>query len=150
MKNKTITLTLLALVLFAAGCKPSQDTAAKEQIAKVEAETQDASAKMKSYTYAQKDQFVADMQAQLASLNQDLDKLATDISNASDQVKAEAQPKLQALRDQAAQLNQQLDQAKSADEATWDNVKASFNDAYDKAKDSFNDARAWLSQKISP
>ncbi len=66
---------------------------------------------MKDYTFAQKAEFAEKMQGQLASINKDLDQLAAKIENSSDAVKAEAKPKLQALRDQAAQLNKQLDEA---------------------------------------
>jgi predicted nucleic acid-binding Zn-ribbon protein len=64
------------------------------------------------------------MQAQLAVLNQDLDQLAAKIDRSSDAIKAEAQPKLQALREQAAQLNKQLADVQNATESTWDSVKA--------------------------
>jgi len=43
-----------------------------------------------------------------SSLNQDLDQLAAKIEKSSEAVKAAAKPKLQALREQAAKLNQQL------------------------------------------
>ena len=59
---------------------------------------------MKDYTYAQKTEFVETMQAQLAEINRDLDQLAAKIEKSSDAVKAEAKPKLQALRDQMAQI----------------------------------------------
>ena len=58
-------------------------------------------------------------------------------------VKAEAKPKLQALRDQAAQLNKQLDEARNATESTWDSVKNGFQKAYEATKDGFNQARQW-------
>ena len=63
------------------------------------------------------------MQGQLAALNRDLDQLAAKVESSSDTVKAEAKPKLQALRDQTAGLNKQLDEVKNATESTWDSVK---------------------------
>ena len=63
---------------------------------------------MKDYTFAQKAEFTEKMQGQLAEINKDLDQLAAKIEKSSDAVKAEAKPKLQALRDQAAKLNKQL------------------------------------------
>ena len=86
---------------------------------------------MKDYTFAQKAEFVEKMQAQLAEINRDLDQLAAKIEKSSDAVKAEAQPKLQALRDQRAQLNKQLDEARNATESTWDSVKGGFKKAYE-------------------
>jgi len=90
------------------------------------------------------------MQGQLDALNKDLDQLSAKIDSSSDAVKAEAKPKLQALRDQTAQLNKQLDEARNATESTWDSVKNGFNKAYEATKDGFNQARQWVSDKIAP
>ena len=148
MKNKTLFITLLAAAGFAAGCDKDKTTA--QQIATVSNETTQATQDMKDYTYAEKDAFVKDMQAQLTTLNQDLDKLSAKIESSSDAVKAEAKPKLQALRDQAATLNQQLADAQNATESTWDSVKAGTKKAYDSMAAGFADARQWVSDKIKP
>ena len=83
-------------------------------------------------------------------LNKDLDQLSAKIDSSSAAIKAEAKPKLQALRGQAAQLNKQLDDAKNANESTWDSVKAGFSKAYNTTEDEFNQARQWVSDKIAP
>jgi len=93
---------------------------------------------MKDYAYAQKTEFVATMQRQLDEINRDLDQLAAKIEKTSDAVKADAEPKLQALRDQAAKLRKHLDVAKNATESTWDDVKAGFTKGYSELKDGFN------------
>jgi hypothetical protein len=54
------------------------------------------------------------------------------------------------LRDEAAGLNKQLDQAKNATESTWDSVKAGTKKAYNGLKDDFQQARQWASDKIAP
>jgi ElaB/YqjD/DUF883 family membrane-anchored ribosome-binding protein len=90
------------------------------------------------------------MQGQLDALNKDLDQLSAKIDNSSDAVKAEAKPKLQALRDQVAQLNKQLDEARNATESTWDSVKSGFSKAYEATKDGFQQARQWVSDKVAP
>jgi phage host-nuclease inhibitor protein Gam len=148
MKNKTLVITLLSIAAFAVGCKKEQTTS--QQIENVKTETKQAAQDMKDYTFAQKDEFVKQMQSQLDDLNRDLDQLAAKIDSSSDAVKAEAKPKLQALRDQTAQLNKQLDDAKNATESTWDSVKAGFTKAYDATKDGFDQARQWVSDKIAP
>ena len=148
MKNKTLAITFLSIAAFAVGCGKEQTTS--QQIDKVQTETKQAAQDMKDYTFAQKDEFVKAMQAQLDALNKDLDQLSAKIDSSSDAVKAEAKPKLQVLRDQAAQLNKQLDEAKNATESTWDSVKAGFTKAYDSTKDGFNKARQWVSDKIAP
>ena len=148
MKNKTWVITLLSIAAFAVGCNKEQTTT--QQIENVKTETKQAAQDMKDYTFAQKEEFVKTMQGQLDALNKDLDQLAAKIDSSSDAVKAEAKPKLQALRDQAAQLNKQLDDAKNATESTWDSVKNGFQTAYEATKDGFNEARQWLSDKIAP
>jgi chromosome segregation ATPase len=148
MKNQTLLFTFLAAAAFVVGCDKPQT--ASQQIDKIQAETKDAAQDMKDYTYAQKDEFVKSMQAQLTALDKDLDTLAAKIDGSSDAVKAEAKPKLQALRDQAAQLQQQLADASNATESTWDSVKAGSKKAYASLASSFSDARQWLSDKIAP
>src|ERR1017187_4825418 len=148
MKHKDLLITILAVTAFAVGCNKEQT--ASQQLDKVQGETKQAAQDMKDYTYAQKAEFVAAMQNQLAALNQDLDQLAAKVEKSSDAVKAEAKPKLQALRDQQAQLDKQLDDVKSASESTWDSVKGGFKKAYESSKEGFQQARQWVSDKIAP
>jgi ElaB/YqjD/DUF883 family membrane-anchored ribosome-binding protein len=148
MKNKTLAITFLSIAAFAVGCNKEQTTS--QQLENVKTETKQAAQDMKDYTFAQKDEFVKQMQIQLDALNKDLDQLAAKIDSSSDAVKAEAKPKLQALRDQATQLNKQLDEARNATESTWDSVKSGFQKAYEATKDGFNQARQWVSDKIAP
>jgi len=148
MKNKTLVITFLSIAAFAVGCNKEQTTS--QQMDKVQTETKQAAQDMKDYTFAQKAEFVKTMQGQLDALNKDLDQLSAKIDSSNDAVKAEAKPKLQALRDQVAQLNKQLDDARNATESTWDSVKSGFQKAYDATKDGFNQARQWVSDKIAP
>jgi len=148
MKNQTLVITLLSAAVFAVGCNKEQTTS--QQIDKVQAETKQAAQDMKDYAFAQKAEFVEKMQGQLAELNKDLDQLAAKIESSSDAVKAEANPKLRALREQAIQLTRQLEDARNATESTWESVKAGSRKAYNELKDGFNQARQWMSEKIAP
>ena len=150
MKRMNLIITFLALAAIAVGCKPSEEKSTSGQIEKVTQETKEAAQDMKDYTYSQKAEFVAKMQGQLDTLNKDLDQLSAKIESSSDAVKAEAKPKLQALRDQAAQLTKQLDGVKDATESTWDSVKTTSQKAFDSLKDGFQQTRQWLSDKIAP
>ena len=147
MKDQKLLITLLALSAFAAGCDRQQTTS--QQLDKVQSETKQAAQDMKDYTYGQKSAFVESMQTRLAALNVDLDQLSSKVDKSSDAVKAEAKPKLQALRDQTAQLNKQLDVVKNATESTWDSVKSGFQKAYESSMDGFQQARQWVSAKIA-
>jgi len=132
------------------GCKPSEENSTSQQLEKVKTETKADAQEMKDYAYAQRAEFVATMQGQLDALNKDIDALSAKIESSSDAVKADAKPKLQALRDEAAGLNKQLDEAKNATESTWDSVKAGTKKAYNGLKDDFQQARQWASDKIAP
>jgi chromosome segregation ATPase len=148
MKNKTLILTVLSIAVIAVGC--NQEKTTSERIDTLKAETKEAAQDMKDYTYAQKADFTAAMQKQLNAINADLDALSARIEKSTDAVKAEAKPKLQALRDEAAKLNAQLDSAKDATESTWDSVKAGSKKAFESFKDGVNSARQWVSDKIAP
>lgn len=140
-------MSVLACVLVAVGCN-KDDTS--KQLDKAQTKAKQAADDMKDYTYAQKDAFVKKMQGQLDALKQDLDQLSAKIESSSAQVKAEAKPKLEALRAQQTQLSAQLDKVKAASESTWESVKTGFKSAYDSSKDGFNKARQWVSDKIAP
>jgi flagellar motility protein MotE (MotC chaperone) len=148
MKFKMLGITLLSVVVFAVGCNQEPTTA--QQIDKAQTETATAARDMKDYAFAQKAEFVTKMQGQLDALNKDLDQLSARIETASDTIKADAKPKLQALRDQSAGLTKQLDNVRNATESTWDSVKATAEKAFDSTKDGFQQARQWLSDKIQP
>jgi chromosome segregation ATPase len=148
MKNKTLLVTFMSVTAFVVGC--NKEPTASEQMDKVQTETKQAASDMKDYTFAQKAEFVKAMQDQLATLDQDLDKLTAKVDSSTDAVKAEAKPKLQALRDQETQLKQQLADAQNATESTWDSVKAGSKKAYDALANGFTQARQWVSDKIAP
>jgi cytochrome c556 len=148
MKHKTLVIALLSVAALAMGCKKEETTS--QQLDKVKTETKEAAQEMKDYTFAQKPEFVAKMQTQLDTLNKDLDQLSAKIEKSSDVAKADAKPKLQALREQAAKLNKKLEEARSATESTWDDVKAGFEKGYNELKDGFQQSRQWVSDKIAP
>lgn len=148
MKYKIFTLSILSAAVLTTGCDKDQTGA--QQADKTSAEARDVAQNMKDYTFAQKDAFVAEMQGQMEALNKDIDQLSAKIDNSSDAVKAEAKPKLQALRDQAAKLKATLDDAKGATESTWDTIKSAAKSTYGSLKDSFNQSRQWVADKIAP
>jgi site-specific DNA-adenine methylase len=148
MKHKKLFVTFLSVAAFTVGCDKAETTSQK--LDKVQEKTAEAAQDMKDYTFAQKAEFTEKMQNQLAEINKELDQLSAKIEKSSNAVKAEAKPKLQALRDQTAKLTKQLDEAKNATESTWDSVKAGSRKAYNELKDGFNQARQWVSDKVAP
>jgi len=152
MKNLLLAVTFVAVTAFAAGCKPAEDTSTTtaQQLDKAKTESKADAKALKDYAFAQKAEFVADMQGQLDALNKDLDQLSAKIDKSSDAVKADAKPKLQALRDESAKMNKQLDEARNATESTWDSVKDGSRKTWDAMKNDFQKARQWASDKIAP
>jgi hypothetical protein len=148
MKQTFLVIICCVIAALAIGC--NQEPTTSQQLEKVKTESQTAAQNMKDYTFAQKADFVAAMQGQLDALNKDLDQLSARVEKGSDTAKAEAKPKLQALRDQAARLNSQLEDARNATEPTWDRVKAGFQKGYGDFKDGFTQARQWVSDKVAP
>lgn len=160
MKNNLV-ITLLSVAAFAVGCKQSDktspDVSVQAAAENVETKTRNAvqasndlAQARKEYAYAQKAEFVTEKQTQLAEIDRDLIVLSNKLEAATEATKADAKPKLQALREQSNRLNKQLDAAKAATESTWDSVKAGSIKAYDELKDGFQTARQWASEKIAP
>src|SRR5947207_10022392 len=129
MKRNPLMIALVASAAFAAG--RNRDGTTGQQLDRAQAKAETVAQDMKDYSYAQKAAFVEKMQSQLTELNRDLDQLAARIEKSSDTVKAEAKPKLESLRDQAARLNQQLTEARNGTESTWDSVKNSLAKGYE-------------------
>jgi chromosome segregation ATPase len=148
MKHTQLIIAFLSVAAFAVGCKKEQTVS--EQLDQVKTETTATAQEMKDYTFGQKNEFVSKMQSQLDALKKDLEQLSAKIESSSDAVKAEAKPKLQALRDETTQLNKQLDNARNATESTWDSVKEASQKALDSLKDGFQQSRQWISDKIAP
>jgi ElaB/YqjD/DUF883 family membrane-anchored ribosome-binding protein len=140
-------VTFLSATAFAVGCNQEGTS---QQLAKAEAKTEAAAQDLKDYSYAQKAEYTDKMQGQLTEINRDLDALAAKIEKSSDAAKAEAKPKIEALRWKANEFSKRLDKAKDATESTWDNVKAGSRKAYEDLKDDFTLARVWVSDKIAP
>jgi outer membrane PBP1 activator LpoA protein len=132
----------------AAGPEQSETAAAKRDQAKTE--TKEAAQGMQDYTYAQKAEFAHKMKEELAKIRKELDRLSAKIDKSSGAAKADAKAELKVVRKKWAQAKKRLDQAESATESTWDEVKDGFRKSYGELKDSFEKARQWLSDKIAP
>lgn len=148
MKDQALIIPFLAVVILTVGCNKSETTA--QQLDQVQAETKQAVQDLKDYTFAQKTEFTASMQGQLAEINLELDQLAAKIEKSSEAAKAEPKPRLLALREKADALGKQLEKTKDATEPTWESVKATSKKGYAELKDGFMQARQWMSEKIAP
>lgn len=148
---------LAVFTSFSVSCSRSSDTAetqsastVDQQIDKAESAASKAIQDLDAYTYARKNEFVADMERQLSDLNSNLEELGANIAKAGPAIRAEAEPKLATLRAKADLLTKQLDNVKDATSSTWDIVKDTSSKAYDELNEDFTQARQWLSEKIAP
>ena len=148
MKNKMIASLVCSSVIVAAGCKQKDTTT--QQLDKAGDKTAEVAQDIKDYSFARKTEFVSLMKTELTDLNRDLDQLETRITASSDAVKAEAQPKLDALRAQTVLLRKQLGVAENATESTWEVVKSDCRKSYDATCQGFQQSRQWLADKIAP
>ena len=139
MKNKLIVITLFSAAMFTLGCTKDKKTSTDSIISNTG--TNQTALSLQDYTFAQKAQFINAVQMQLTVINQDLDKLASQVAKSAETVQAQANPELQTLRDQAAQLNNQLEALNEATEPTWNQVKTRFNKADEAMIDEFQHAR---------
>ena len=162
MKHTEWIVSFVLLAGFGLGCKPAEQNppvqaranretnVAAAQLDRMKRETKEAAQEVNNYSYAQKDEFVEKMKGHLAEINRGLDDLGAKIQNSSAAVQEEAKPKMQALREQTSRLDGQLEAARNATAATWEDVKAGFRTAYDEVKEGFRQARQWASDKIKP
>lgn len=148
MKPIALTISILSLAAFGTGC--ARETTTSQQLEKIKTETKQTARAMKDYTFAQKAEFTETMKRELAVIHSDIDQLAAGIEKSSEAAKAEARPKLKALREQAARLDRQLEEVKDATESTWDTFKRDTREARDGFKEAFQHSRQWLSEKIAP
>ena len=103
MKRNKLMLSLLSAAAFVVGCNKEETTT--QQFDKVQAKTTEAAQDLKDYTYSQKADFTEKMQSRLTEIDADLDQLNARIEKANDAAKAEAKPKLQALREMQRHVN---------------------------------------------
>jgi hypothetical protein len=154
MKNKSLTIVVLAILAIAAGCKKSDEVpapssavsnspSAQQALQSVKEATKDAVENVKQavqsgvdYTYARKEEFVAKAQADLYSLDQKMKEFSDKASAAAEPVKTEAQNKLQELKNKRTDLDRKLEDVKAATQDNWNDARATFQKAYDDVKDS--------------
>ena len=148
LKPVALTIALLSLAAFGAGC--DREPCTSQQLDKVKTETKQAARDVKDYTFAQKAEFTQNLKNELAVIHSDLDQLAAGVEKSSEAARAEARPKLKALREQAARLDRQLAAVKDATESTWDTFKRDTREARDGFQETFQHSRQWLSDKIAP
>jgi hypothetical protein len=138
---------------LAAGCKKSDEVPAPssavsnspsaQALQSVKEVTKDAVENVKQavqsgvdYTYTKKEEFVAQAQSDLYSLDQKMKEFSDKASAAAEPVKTDTQNKLQELKNKRTDLDRKLEDVKAATQENWNDAKATFQKAYDDVKDS--------------
>lgn len=159
MSRSIALIVLLGAAVLAAGCDASEARplagvpevkGPKQELREVKQETREAVQATKDYVYAERNEFIKDMQNDLATINRTLKQISDKLERSGDKAQAAAKAKLVVLHDKAARVNAELDKVRSAPEAAWDQVKASFKKSHDDLKVSVDQSRVWLSEKIAP
>src|ERR1051325_3357664 len=109
---KNITLILTGMIVCCLGC--NREPTATQQLEKIKTETKEASQQLKNYTFKERREFVAQMQVELDMINKNMDSLSVKMEHSSEAVRNEARPRYQQLKEQVAQLDQQLDRIRNA------------------------------------
>lgn len=149
MKHETVLIAWLSGAAFTVGCDQA-DTTTSQRLDNVEDRTDATDLDIENYTYDQKAQFVQTMEIRLAEINQELNEISAKLERSSEETRAEAQPKLRALRDQSATLSRQLEEVKNASESKWEDVKIRSQETFESLEEGFQESRQWLSEKIAP
>jgi len=156
MKNLKLISTLL-LVAITAGCdfgKKEPETIAadttKQELVDATSAAQKTAEQMRAYAYEQRAEFIKKMNAEVAKLREEAQTLTAKVEAADASAKAEAAPKLDALREQMKLLEKQLVALNGATPTTWEGIKADSLKAYEAVGEGVNQARLWVSEKIAP
>ena len=136
------------MLFFAAACAAGYTARCEDNTEKTK--TKEDSESARDYAFTQKAEFIAKKKSELAEINIRIDKISEKVEKSSGAAKDEAKSKLQSLRDQAAELNKQLDSANDIPESKWADFKVGFNKSYKEMKDAVKQSRQWLSKKIAP
>jgi hypothetical protein len=159
MQYTILIVTFLIVAGLASDCTPTDGNATEKPIpgetasmqrGKVKTELKETARSMQDYTYAQKDEFVTETKTELAEIQIELDRLAARVDRSKGTAKADAEFRIAAVRETWARAKNQLDQAESVTEATWNDVKRGLQKSRDGLKESFEQTRQWLSDEIEP
>jgi hypothetical protein len=110
----------------------------------------EAVAAVQNYAYAQKAEFVSQMNIELGKAQVELDRLSAKVESSAGSAKIDAQAKLTAAQEKWTQAKNQLSQAEKASEPTWNEMKSGFANSYNELNSSLDDTRQWLSEKLAP
>jgi hypothetical protein len=99
----------------------------------------------KAYRFDERAAFITDMSAELAVITREFDRLFPRVGAASSQVQGEVVPTIESLRGLSGTLYRRLDEARTATEAEWPALTASFRQDLGSLKDGLEQSRQKLS-----
>ncbi len=159
MKHTLRIILFVAVGAVAAGCnKPNQDSKAQNDDLETAAATREkaitatneAATSIENYAYAQKAEFVDAAERELSDFQAEMERLRTKIDQSTGEARDEAQAKLEAVSRKWTAAKAQLDEAKSASAASWEDVQSRYRTAKTDLKSSLDETRQWLSKRIEP
>jgi len=149
---KTKNLLALGIAALVAGCNQSSSNSSNDNNPAVaaRAEASDKKGVEVEFSYDKKNEFVSSLKSEMRDIEREMDKLSAKIANSTEKARADLAPKMERLKDKAKSVDIQVKRAETADESTWNEVKAASRKALDDAKEGFREAREWTAEKIAP
>lgn len=134
--HKIFLMVMMAAIAGGAGCSDS-----KKATLEAEVKASDGGGVDVDYSYKEKDKFASKLKKELSEINAEIERAGRDM-------KAEAKPRIEKLKDKARNLDVEIEKVENATEETWNDIKAGSRKAFEEIKAGFRDAREWTAEKI--
>jgi len=139
----TAAMGLALSTAFIAGCGAESTDFGKRGAAPAKSDAVRPIAK--DYHFADKGAFIVDMSAELALITREFDRLFPRVGATTTQVQSDVVPTIESLRGLSGTLHRRLDEARTATEAEWPALSASFKMDLDRLKTGLEQSRQKLS-----
>lgn len=160
MQHSILSRAFAIAIGLTAGCTTPEVTVDKDAITvvnpeptaheTVRTEIKETAQAMKDYSYTQKTKFISETRRELTEIQSELEQFADGIDQSEGQAKADAQARLDTVREKLTLVKTRLGQAENATEVTWNDVRPALQKSRDELKESLENSWEWLSDKIKP
>lgn len=89
---------------------------------------------------SQRDEFIEEMKAKLDEWNAEIDKLAAQARQASDDARVKYHEDIEQLKKRQAETQERLEELRHASEEAWDTVRQGMDDSWELMRKAFRDA----------
>lgn len=133
----------------AAAKRDDPETAAAQREEAITA-TKEAAESIKNYSHAEKDKFIDEAKRELADIRSEVERLRAEVDRSSGEARADAEARLEVVRQKLDAAKAQIDRAETATEDSWDDVRSGYWTAREDLRTSFDQTRQWMSDRMEP